>query len=101
MRFVQKPDPTGLSPATSDAQSSASESPASVSMSSQNRVMASDVKDKQRKLDYRKQGDPSVTNSYSEKGQTGELSSIEVGLSHIHLVREFVLLCLITQRLVD
>ncbi|KMT19694.1 hypothetical protein BVRB_1g007500 isoform B [Beta vulgaris subsp. vulgaris] len=81
----KKPDPNGLSPATSDAQSSASESPASVSMSSQNRVMASDVKDKQRKLDYRKQGDPSVTNSYSEKGQTGELSSIEVGLSHIHL----------------
>ncbi|XP_021743691.1 kinesin-like protein KIN-7C, mitochondrial isoform X2 [Chenopodium quinoa] len=76
----------GLSPvATDDGQSSTSGSPATASRSSQNRVMASDVKEKQRKLVNRKQGDLPATNFSPEKGQTDEFLSTGIGLSHINL----------------
>ncbi|KAL2892935.1 Kinesin-like protein KIN-7E chloroplastic [Bienertia sinuspersici] len=75
----------GVPPAATDGQSSASISPASGSTPTKNRVMTSDVKDKQKKSVKKKQDDPSVTNLCPEKGQASELTSVGAGLSHMHL----------------
>ncbi|XP_056693879.1 kinesin-like protein KIN-7C, mitochondrial isoform X2 [Spinacia oleracea] len=73
----------GLSPAGADGQTSTSGTPLSGSTPSKNRVMASDGKDKQRKLVKRRQGDIPATDSSTEKGQTDELFSTGVGISHM------------------
>uniref|UniRef100_A0A803LK18 Uncharacterized protein n=1 Tax=Chenopodium quinoa TaxID=63459 RepID=A0A803LK18_CHEQI len=83
----RKPNlPGGLSPvATDDGQCSTSGFPATAFRSSQNRVMVSDVKEKQRKVVNKKQGDIPITNSSPEKGQIDEFLSTGFEISHINL----------------
>lgn len=66
-----------------DSGSSASGSPASCSKSSQDRIVSSDVKDKQRKSISRRVDDPIAINSFPERTQAGDLFSATVGGSHL------------------
>ncbi|GKU87612.1 hypothetical protein SLEP1_g1982 [Rubroshorea leprosula] len=80
---LKKPENlVGLSPSV-DSGSSASGSPASCSKSSQDRVMPSDVKDKQRKSISRRGDDPVVINSFSERTPAGDLFSATVTGCHL------------------
>ncbi|KAG8389762.1 hypothetical protein BUALT_Bualt01G0012300 [Buddleja alternifolia] len=79
---LKKPENVVVS-SNADSESSASGSPASSSISSQRRVMFSDVKDTHRKSISRKVDDSSPADSFPERTQAGDLFSAAVGVRRL------------------
>lgn len=80
---LKKPESVAGSSPSVDSGSSASGSPASCSKSTQDRIMSSDVKDKQRKSISRRADDPLVVSSFPERTQAGDLFIATVGGCHL------------------
>lgn len=70
--LIQKPEHLSILSGSGDSEGSASGSP-SFSQSSQQKLLATDVKDGRRKSVSRKGDDPSIVDSFPERTQAGDL----------------------------